>query len=334
MFMGSIDGLVSFDPRSISKESFIPPIVMTDFRLFNTSVVPGSDLNGRVVFHEDINSINRLNLTHRDRVFEFEFAALHFSAPQKNKYTYIMEGFEDTWNYVGNRNFASYTNLPPGDYIFRVRGSNCDGVWNEEGISLPIRIIPPFWETGLLKISIILLGIFLLLSLYQFRTRTMRLRSEQLQEINAELEKQILERQKAERELMGAHQKLEQRVKERTVELANSNKILRKEITERQRAEKEAERRAVLTTLIYQVGKRVSSELNREKLLQEIVEAVQDAFDYYGVLLFLVHDKKNKLDLASVAGYYSKYFSGAFAIPFKKGIIGKVAVGRKTSYGV
>ncbi|MCY7360998.1 MAG: histidine kinase, partial [Ignavibacteria bacterium] len=94
---------------------------------------------------------DEINLSYRVSVFSFEFAALIYNDPEKNQYAYRMEGFDKEWIYCGIRRFVTYTNLEPGDYVFRVRGSNNDGIWNEEGKSIRISISPPFWKTWWFK---------------------------------------------------------------------------------------------------------------------------------------------------------------------------------------
>ncbi len=102
----------------------------------------------RTILINSITESSELELTYEDKVFSFEFAALDFHSPSKNQYAYIMEGFEENWNYTdADRRFVTYTNLDPGEYTFRVKGSNNDGIWNEEGASISIIILPPWWAT-------------------------------------------------------------------------------------------------------------------------------------------------------------------------------------------
>jgi signal transduction histidine kinase/ligand-binding sensor domain-containing protein/DNA-binding response OmpR family regulator len=143
LYFGGINGFNVFYPETITENPFIPPVVLTGFTLFNQPVLPGSDSP----LLAPISTADRINLTYRDDFMTFEYAALHFSSPQDNQYAYMMEGFDQDWNYVGNRRFASYTNLSPGEYTFRVKASNSDGVWNEVGAAIPITIKPPFWQT-------------------------------------------------------------------------------------------------------------------------------------------------------------------------------------------
>ena len=205
MFFGGINGFNSFYPESIRKNPYIPLVVITDFQIFNKSVPIGKDTNGCSILKESIIETKEIKLSHRDRVISFEFAALHYASPDKNEYAYKMEGFEKEWNYVGNRHFATYTNLPPGDYIFRVKGSNNDGLWNEEGISLKITVTPPFWQTWWF-IGFVITGIVLsILMVYRIRTHTIKEQKKRLEkrveERTSELQEQITERKRTEEAL-------------------------------------------------------------------------------------------------------------------------------------
>jgi PAS domain S-box-containing protein len=147
LYFGGINGFNRFYPDSIICNTTVPRVVITDFSIFNKSVPVGPLKHGRTILQKPIYETNRIVLTHRENVFSFEFAALHFVSPEKNQYAYKMEGFDKEWNYSGHRRFATYTNLDPGIYTFRVKASNNDGLWNEKGIALTITILPPFWKT-------------------------------------------------------------------------------------------------------------------------------------------------------------------------------------------
>lgn len=164
LYFGGINGFNVFYPQDIVDNAYIPPVVITDFLLFNQPVPIGGDSP----LQKPVYQTTEIPLTYRDDFLTFEYAGLHFSSPQENQYAYFMEGFDKDWNYVGNRRFASYTNLPPGEYTFRVRASNSDGVWNEQGAALRIVIPPPFWQTwwfiGLVSVLLVgsVLGVFAL----------------------------------------------------------------------------------------------------------------------------------------------------------------------------
>jgi signal transduction histidine kinase/ligand-binding sensor domain-containing protein/AraC-like DNA-binding protein len=170
LIFGGAHGLNIFYPDSILDNSHIPPVYITDFKLFNNSVPIGFDsLTGRTILKRSIIDCEEIKLNYSDKVFTFEFAALDFQVPLKNKYAYIMEGFDKDWNYTDAiRNLATYTNLDPGEYIFRVKGSNNDGIWNEEGASLKIIILPPWWRT----IWAYIFYSFLILSIIYFTWKT------------------------------------------------------------------------------------------------------------------------------------------------------------------
>ncbi len=157
MVFGGINGFNIFHPDSIKDNPGIPSVVITDFEIFNKSVAVGQEIHGHVVLEKSISECEEIALCYKDNIISFEFAALHYVSPENNLYAYMMEGFEKTWNYTdANRRFASYTNLTPGKYVFRVRASNCDGVWNEKGKAIRITITPPFWKTLWFRILIIL----------------------------------------------------------------------------------------------------------------------------------------------------------------------------------
>jgi signal transduction histidine kinase/DNA-binding response OmpR family regulator/ligand-binding sensor domain-containing protein len=144
IYLGGPNGFISFYPDSIKESSYIPPVVFTDFKMFNKSVIPG--LNSPL--EKSILESSKIVLKNNQTVFSFEFAALDFTIPEKNQYAYKMDGIDPNWVFTdASRRFATYTHLDPGEYVFRVKGSNSDGIWNEQGTSVNIIILPPWWKT-------------------------------------------------------------------------------------------------------------------------------------------------------------------------------------------
>jgi two-component system sensor histidine kinase ChiS len=137
LFFGGINGFNAFYPEQIKDNPHRPPVVLTSFQIFNKEVKQPQPLA----------ELSDIPLSYRDSVFSFEFAALDYTAPEENQYAYMLEGFDNEWIEAGRRRFATYTNLDGGNYTFRVKGSNNDGVWNEEGITININITPPPWQT-------------------------------------------------------------------------------------------------------------------------------------------------------------------------------------------
>ncbi len=144
IIFGGNNGFNIFQPHDLKGNPYIPPVVITDFTIFNKPVpVGGSDSRLR----EHISETKQLALSHGDAVFSFEFAALNYISPEKNQYAYMLEGFDSDWNYVGSQRTATYTNIDPGDYVFKLKASNNDGLWNENGVAIKITMAPPFWKT-------------------------------------------------------------------------------------------------------------------------------------------------------------------------------------------
>ncbi|MCP4219787.1 MAG: SpoIIE family protein phosphatase [bacterium] len=144
MFFGGVKGFNSFYPAKVEDNETIPPVVITDFRIFNKPVPVGTESS----LKKPISETEEIQLSHLQNSISLKFVALNYSISEKNQYRYILEGFEEEWSKTGSdKRYASYTNLEPGPYVFRVTGSNNDGVWNSEGVSLRIIIMPPFWQT-------------------------------------------------------------------------------------------------------------------------------------------------------------------------------------------
>jgi len=160
LIFGGGDGFNMFYPASIQPVTNKPRLVFTDFQLFNKSISAKEAVNGHVVLLKAIAVARDITLNHSENVFSIEFAALDFFNPGKVKHQYMLEGFDKGWVNADNRTRkASYTNLDQGDYVFKVRASNAEGVWNPDDISLRIKILPPFWESTLAYI--IYLAVFL-----------------------------------------------------------------------------------------------------------------------------------------------------------------------------
>jgi len=204
MYFGCINGLIFFKPEEI-RDNLVPPeIIITDFKISNNKV----DVSPEGPMTKHINQADRINLSYMDNVITFEFAGIHYSNPAKNRYAHMLEGVDREWVYTdASRRYATYTTLPGGEYIFRVRAANSDGIWNEKSRDLKIIITPPFWDTwlfrGILSISIIII----ILVLTRVRTRQIKLRNKYLESINAELNKNIQHRKKVEYDLQESEEK-------------------------------------------------------------------------------------------------------------------------------
>ena len=186
MFFGGINGFNAFYADEISDNKRVPPVYITSFKKFGKEMELDT-----TIFNKKF-----IELHYKDNFISFEFVALDYNFPGKNKYSFMMDGLDNDWSPPSNGRYVSYTNLPGGDYLFRVKGSNSDGVWNEEGAVLRIRVIPPWWKTNAFYAFCVLFSVASVFIFIRYRTASI------------EKEKKILE----------------QKVEERTAELAQKNK--------------------------------------------------------------------------------------------------------------
>jgi two-component system sensor histidine kinase ChiS len=187
MFFGGVNGFNVFHPDSIRDNSHIPDVYLTDFQIFNkeVDVKTGTfqDVDDHYYLCKHISNISEITLSHKESVFSFEFAALDFHSPQKNQYVYKMDGVDPDWVQTNaSRRFATYTNLDPGEYVFTVKGSNNDGIWNDEGTSIKIIITPPWWRTRLAYAVYIFFFVLVVYSVWSIQTNRMKMKQQMEQE--------------------------------------------------------------------------------------------------------------------------------------------------------
>ena len=176
MFFGGINGFNAFFPAEIVLDRQPPKVALTDLMLFNRSVRVGEAVRGRVILERPLAYTDALSLSFRDDVIAVEFAALHYAAPEKNQYAYMLEGFNRAWIPArADRRVATFTGLPPGHYVLRVKAANADGVWNEDGAALTITITPPFWATWWFRLAALALLLGLAAVAFRRRLRNVRL---------------------------------------------------------------------------------------------------------------------------------------------------------------
>lgn len=196
MFFGGISGFNSFYPKDvlIGKNSNIPPLVFTGLRIFNSPVQIGEKIHGRVILEKNISITKKITLTHLENFIAISFAALDYAAPEKNQYKYKMEGFNDEWIDAGDAHEAVYTNLDPDTYTFRVKASNNDGEWNEEGISIQIIILPPWWETPWFRILAVFFIVFVFVLFVFLRIKQLKSQKKRLEILVNEKTTELLQK--------------------------------------------------------------------------------------------------------------------------------------------
>jgi ligand-binding sensor domain-containing protein/signal transduction histidine kinase len=216
MFFSSVDGLVVFHPDSIHSNPNIPVVILTELKIFNKTVIAGGKEN---ILQEHISETKEIWLPAAYNFITLNFVALNFTSSYRNQYAYKLEGFDQDWIQVGNQRSATYTSLDEGRYVFRVKASNNDGVWNEEGATLIIHVMPPWWQAAWFKGLLALSGALAIIAFYRLRIRAVKIQNKKLSQL-------VLDRTTELHKLN--HEIHEQNVvlKEHEEELAQKNYIL------------------------------------------------------------------------------------------------------------
>ena len=201
IFFAGNGGLNRFFPGRLQGRRQAPPVVLTAFKKFNREV----DLGGLA------SEARKISLTHQDYFVAFEFAALDFANSRENRYAYKLEGFDEDWVEIGVKRTATYTSLPTGDYIFRVKAANSSGIWNEDGLALPVTVKPPFWESWWFRLAALLTILGLGTLIEHLRTRGIQEKNRELEKANLELGEEVDRRKQAEAEKQDIIGELEER---------------------------------------------------------------------------------------------------------------------------
>jgi signal transduction histidine kinase len=258
LYFGGINGMTAFQPDAVRDNPFPPPVVITDFLVLNRSRAAPN-------FHEQA----ELTLSHRDSVFALEFAALHYADPDGNRYAYQLEGFDAGWvDTDARRRYATYTNLDPGRYVFRVRASNKDGVWNQQAATLTITITPPFWKTWWFRTLAVLALLAVFTAGYRMRIRALV------------AQKLLLERE----------------VDTRTDELRRQKESAerRKQQVEQQKEVVEQAHRNI--ALLSDIGRTLTANLDNETIMRTLYEHVRALMDATLFAVVLRHPERGTLE--------------------------------------
>ena len=180
MFFGGFSGGVAFHPDKVVDDPYVPPVVLSDFRLFGRSIKIGPDSP----LKKSISYANALTLSHTENMFSLQFSALSFFNPSTNRYRYKLEGLDHQWYEVGsNQRSVTYTTLPAGKYTFRVQGATSRGGWSEPGLELSLRILPAWWNTWWFRVVFASLILALLWALYRWRTHRLKAEERRLRDV-------------------------------------------------------------------------------------------------------------------------------------------------------
>ncbi|MBD0400987.1 two-component regulator propeller domain-containing protein [Flammeovirga sp. EKP202] len=197
ILIGGTEGITIFNPQMLGENEVAPPVYITGFDIFN---VPQLPLDSASILKKSVLETETIELDYDQSVFNFNYCALNFTETERNQYAYKLSGFDTKWNYVGDRRIATYTNLDPGKYTFKVIASNNHGVWNKEGASINVIVNAPFWQSTWFRILMFLL--FLLVLYFLQKVRIMNVKKQfALESIEAEREKIKIQNTTLEKEL-------------------------------------------------------------------------------------------------------------------------------------
>ncbi|MDN3581612.1 two-component regulator propeller domain-containing protein [Mucilaginibacter flavus] len=195
MYFGGTEGLNVFNPDRVNKSYFEPKVIITGLQIFGNQVETGDHGHNVPVLSQALNEAKQLVLQPDQAVFSIQYTSLNYAYPQKGEFAYQLEGLDKTWNYVGNQRSATYRYLAPGDYTFRVKCSNQDGIWFNDYATLQIKILPPWYKTWWAYFCYIAAGGLLIYYYLQYRANQARLKYEiQLTQLSAEKDKELNER--------------------------------------------------------------------------------------------------------------------------------------------
>ncbi|MCY1719466.1 response regulator [Prolixibacteraceae bacterium Z1-6] len=304
LYFGGIKGLNYFSPEQIEPYPNTPHPVFTEFSVFNTPVKVGDKYHSKAILDKPIEETRKINLSYKDAVFSIEFSALDYFLPNKIKYAYKMEGVDQDWVEVpSTRRFANYTNLSGGDYTFKIKATNSDGVWSENERELVIYVQPPFWQTTWFQFLSVLSIIFLVMAYIRYRTRF-------LKEQKQKLEKQVRER---------THQIEEQKEeiakqRDEVIELNEKVKLVN-QLRLRFFTNISHEFRTPLTLIIdplEQLKQKLKDNQDAKNTITIINRNAQRLLHLINQLLYFRRIETGKLDLNVSNGNLVEYLSGIF----------------------
>ncbi|MCS6834352.1 MAG: histidine kinase, partial [Flammeovirgaceae bacterium] len=194
---GGVNGLNIFHPDSILDNPYPPSVYLLDLKINNQLV----EIGETSVLTQELRYTTHLQLTSQQNNLIFTYVGINFTLSHRNQYAYILEGYDKNWKNVGNRQIAEYTNLPPGEYVFKVKAANNDGLWNPTPASIKITITPPLWQSFWFRTIVVVLIATLAVSFYKWRVKMLRKqknqlelevkkRTEEIVKKNAEIERQ------------------------------------------------------------------------------------------------------------------------------------------------
>jgi signal transduction histidine kinase/ligand-binding sensor domain-containing protein/DNA-binding response OmpR family regulator len=231
LYFGGVNGFNTFYPDKIQKPIAFSPLVITSFQIFNKPLAIAKNSNDPSPLKQDISDTKSITLSHKQSVISLEYASLDYGSADKKQYAFKLDNFDTEWNYVGNRNTVSYTNLPPGEYQFKIKYQNSAGLWSPVSSTLRINIIPPFWLTWWFKSLAVLFFVGVIYGIFKYRVRAIKLRQleleTQVEERTELLAKMTVDERRSREEAEKAREEAEQANKAKSIFLATMSHEIR-----------------------------------------------------------------------------------------------------------
>ncbi|HEX3384975.1 MAG TPA: two-component regulator propeller domain-containing protein [Mucilaginibacter sp.] len=295
LYFGGVNGFNSFFPDQLVESFYDPTLVLTKFEIFNKEVEVKKNDNDDSPLTADISETKSIRLSHDQSVLSIEYASLDYSAPEKKNYAYILEGFDKGWNFVGSKNEAVYTNIPPGDYTFKVKSQNGEGKWSPRVLTLKVTVVPPFWLTWWFEILAAVFVFGFIYGVYRIRVRNiyqqkvklerqvrertmvvvrqaeeLQTQSEELQSVNEELQAQSEELQSVNEELLSQSEELQALNEELQVQSEELQDQRNQEHQAREEADKANEAKSIfLATMSHEIRTPMNGVIGMASLLAE-----------------------------------------------------------------
>jgi len=259
LIVGSVNGFNGIDPKQTRINKHKPDVILTGISLFNKPVVPGGPDS---ILHESILTTKKIQVKTEFAALTLHFAALNYTIPEQNRYAYRLDGFDKEWRYVDNQQEATYTNLDPGKYVFRVKAANNDGVWNDKETRLEIVIVPPIYQTRFFQILAAILLVSALIELYYLRITYISLQKAKLEHLISKRTKKI--------ELQQLHlQNLNQALQQQTEALRTQSRAI----------SEQAKELSIKTKSLETVNQELLKQKDEEQKARLMAEAAQEAAD-------------------------------------------------------